>query len=178
MLGKPQKTQGCPKEQPVGEQPHHHPWMSWLVTYLADNVWFTCGDPRQTFGKCCCMHLLSVWGIASRWGQSPDFQTDLGTVHWGPHPGSCWSSETARGPRLPHPNHATRLIHPSLWQPIPATGMAWAGWWPGCSALWLPLQRGRELGAAKGPEWATCEVAGYAGDKCVPLMGMCFSDLL
>lgn len=68
--------------------------------------------------------------------------------------------------------------HPSLWQPIPAPGMAGAGWGPGCSALWLPLQRGKESSAAKGPEWATCEVAGYAGDKRVPLMGTCFFDLL
>lgn len=34
MLGGCHKTQGCPKEQPLGQQPHHHPWMSWLVTYL------------------------------------------------------------------------------------------------------------------------------------------------
>lgn len=54
MLWGPHKTQGCPKEQPVGEQPHP-PWMSWLGTYLAGNVWFTCGDARQTFGKCSCI---------------------------------------------------------------------------------------------------------------------------
>lgn len=89
-----------------------------------------------------------------------------------------WWSSVKRRPMLPHPNHATGVTHPSLWQPIPATGMAGAGWGQGCSALWLPLQRGRELSAAKGPEWATCEMAGYAGDKCVPLMGTCFSDLL
>lgn len=34
------------------------------------------------------LHLLSMWGIASQWGQSPAFQTYLGTVRWYPHPGS------------------------------------------------------------------------------------------
>lgn len=65
MLGEPHKTQGCPKEQPVGEQPHH-PWVSWLGTYLAGNVWFTCGDPMQTLGKCYC--ISSAWSSVTEKG--------------------------------------------------------------------------------------------------------------
>lgn len=177
MLGGPQKTQGCPKEQPVGEQPHHHPWMTWSVTYLAGNVWFTCGDPMQTFGGCYCIS-LACEELHHSEGKAQVYKHTwalcAGVLIQGLLVELCDSKRTkAASPKSCHGIHIS-----SLWQPIPATGMAGAGWGPGCSALWLPLQRGRELSAAKGPEWATCEMAGYAGDKCVPLMGTCFSDLL
>lgn len=67
----------------------------------------------------------------------------------------------ARGTEAASP----KLCHgacPSHCQPIPDTGMAGAGWGPGCSAFKpLSLWRGRELSAVKGPEWTACEVAGY-----------------
>lgn len=48
MIGGCHKTQGFPKEQPLGQQPYHQSWMSWLVTYLALTI---CDSPVVTQHK-------------------------------------------------------------------------------------------------------------------------------
>lgn len=125
------------------------------------NIWFTCGDPTQTFGKRSCISSVCEALCTSVLMQGPA--------------GALWQQEDqgCLTQIMPQDTHILPSGSPSL----PQCCQEQAGGL-GCSAFWLPLQRGREWSAARGPEWATCEVAGYAGDKCVPLMGTCFSDLL